>query len=222
MWEIPSAAAIRHISTATSQDLGPSSTSGRMWLWMSITRGIPESALNLILNGFNGKDQAAQAFWNLLQPRGSQAPRPRPVPMHRAISLDMGRKTRETREPGHKRRHLLPNLRSPVINAPDAFEPLHRRTTGISPFTIEHSIEQSDGKPHPVIGGRSTACAAGVLQKLAGREAQQWAQGGAEAGDTEWDRSSEAQAGELWRLIEALVWALSARAARRGVPGSRV
>jgi hypothetical protein len=28
---------MRHISSATSQDLGPSSTSARMWQWMSIT-----------------------------------------------------------------------------------------------------------------------------------------------------------------------------------------
>src|ERR1700720_4485878 len=34
---MPSAVAIRHISIATSQDLGPSSTSGRMWQWISIT-----------------------------------------------------------------------------------------------------------------------------------------------------------------------------------------
>ena len=32
MWVMPSAAAIRHISTAISHDFAPSSTDGRMWL----------------------------------------------------------------------------------------------------------------------------------------------------------------------------------------------
>jgi hypothetical protein len=47
-------------------------------------------------------------------------------------------------------------------------------------FNYEYCIEQPDGHRHYIKGFRCTACAAGLLQKLAGREAQEWAEEEAE------------------------------------------
>jgi len=69
------------------------------------------------------------------------------------------------------------NLRSAV----------HQRTRSCSlciaqppAFNYEYCVEQTDGKRHYIKGFCCTACAAGLLKKLAGREAEEWAQEEAE------------------------------------------
>jgi len=42
-------------------------------------------------------------------------------------------------------------------------------------FNYEYCVEQNDGKRHSIKGFCCTGCAGGLLQKLAGREAREWA-----------------------------------------------
>jgi len=63
------------------------------------------------------------------------------------------------------------------INAPEACSLCIAQPPA---FNYEYCIEQSDGHRHYIKGFRCTACAAGLLQKLAGREAQEWAEEEAE------------------------------------------
>ena len=50
-------------------------------------------------------------------------------------------------------------------------------------FNYEYCVEQPDGRRHYIKGYCCTACAAGFIQKLAGREAQEWAAEEAELED---------------------------------------
>jgi hypothetical protein len=63
------------------------------------------------------------------------------------------------------------------INAPEACSLCIAQPPA---FNYEYCIEQSDGHRHYIKGFCCTACAAGLLQKLAGREAQEWAEEEAE------------------------------------------
>jgi len=63
------------------------------------------------------------------------------------------------------------------INAPDACSLCIAQPPA---FTYEYCIEQNDGQRHYVKGFCCTSCSAGLLQKLARREAQEWAQEEAE------------------------------------------
>jgi hypothetical protein len=47
-------------------------------------------------------------------------------------------------------------------------------------FTYEYCIEQHDGKRHYIKGYCCANCAAGLMKRLAGREAQEWAEEEAE------------------------------------------
>jgi len=58
------------------------------------------------------------------------------------------------------------------VNAPDACNLCIAQPPA---FSYEYCIEQNDGKRHYIKGFCCTACSAGLLQKLAGREAQEWA-----------------------------------------------
>ncbi len=63
------------------------------------------------------------------------------------------------------------------INAPDSCSLCIAQPPAVN---CEYCIEQSDGQRHYIKGFCCTACAAGLLQKLAGREAQGWAEEEAE------------------------------------------
>jgi len=54
-------------------------------------------------------------------------------------------------------------------------------------FQYEYCIEQSGGERHYIKGFCCSACAAGLLQKLEGKEAQEWAQEEAELQADEMD-----------------------------------
>src|ERR1700746_3455623 len=58
------------------------------------------------------------------------------------------------------------------INAPDACSICIARPPA---FSYEYCVEQNDGKRNYIKGFCCTACAAGLLQKLAGQEAREWA-----------------------------------------------
>lgn len=47
-------------------------------------------------------------------------------------------------------------------------------------FNYEYCIEQNDGKRHYIKGYCCANCAAGLMKKLAGREAEEWAEEEAE------------------------------------------
>ena len=70
------------------------------------------------------------------------------------------------------------------INAPDACSLCIAQPPA---FSYEYCVEQTDGKRHYIKGFCCTACATGLLQKLAGREAREWAEEEAEleADDTD-------------------------------------
>jgi len=72
------------------------------------------------------------------------------------------------------------------VNAPDAGSLCIAQPPA---FNYEYCIEQNDGKRHYSKGFRCTACADGLLQKLAGREAQEWAEEEAELEAGEMDVS---------------------------------
>jgi hypothetical protein len=59
------------------------------------------------------------------------------------------------------------------INAPDACSLC---ITQPPAFSYEYCVEHGDGKRHYIKGFCCTACAVGLLKKLAGREAEEWAQ----------------------------------------------
>ena len=63
------------------------------------------------------------------------------------------------------------------VNAPDACSLCIAQPPA---FTYEYCIEQNDGQRHYIKGFCCTACSAGLLQKLARREAQEWAEEEAE------------------------------------------
>jgi hypothetical protein len=63
------------------------------------------------------------------------------------------------------------------INAPDACGLCIAQPPA---FNYEYCIEQSDGKRHYIKGFCCIGCASGLLKKLAGREAEEWAQEEAE------------------------------------------
>ena len=63
------------------------------------------------------------------------------------------------------------------VNAPDACSLCIAQPPA---FTYEYCIEQHDGKRHYIKGFCCTACASGLMKKLAGREAQEWAEEEAE------------------------------------------
>jgi hypothetical protein len=58
------------------------------------------------------------------------------------------------------------------VNAPDACSLCIARPPA---FNYEYCVEQHDTKRHYIKDFCCTACAAGLLQKRAGREAQEWA-----------------------------------------------
>ena len=59
------------------------------------------------------------------------------------------------------------------INAPDACSLCIAEPPA---FSYEYCVEQRDGKRHYIKGFCCTQCADGLLQRLAGREAQEWAE----------------------------------------------
>jgi len=59
------------------------------------------------------------------------------------------------------------------MNAPDAGSLC---ITQPPAFSYEYCVEHGDGKRHYIRGFCCTACAPGLLKKLAGREAEEWAQ----------------------------------------------
>lgn len=63
------------------------------------------------------------------------------------------------------------------INAPDACGLCIAQPPA---FSYEYCVEQHDGKRHYIKGFCCMACATGLLQKLAGREAREWAEEEAE------------------------------------------
>src|SRR5215467_9088778 len=88
------------------------------------------------------------------------------------------------------------------VNAPDACSLCIAQPPA---FSYEYCIEQNDGKRDYIKGFCRTACSAG-LQKLAGREAQEWAEGGGPTGSRRdgCNGSAEAEAGYLWECKGAL------------------
>src|ERR671935_300093 len=63
------------------------------------------------------------------------------------------------------------------INAPDACSLCIAQPPA---FSYEYCVEQQDGNRHYIKGFCCTACATGLLQRLAGREAREWAEEEAE------------------------------------------
>jgi len=59
------------------------------------------------------------------------------------------------------------------MNAPDACSLCIAQPPA---FNYQYCVEHGDGKRHYIKGFCCTACASGLLKKLAGREAEEWAQ----------------------------------------------
>jgi len=84
-------------------------------------------------------------------------------------------------------------------------------------------LNRTDGKRHYIKGFCCTACAAGLLKKLAAREAEEWAQEEAElqADDMDVTDLQKREVGHVWRSIGTLGAAVSSflRSGRKSIQG---
>jgi hypothetical protein len=135
-------------------------------------------ALGLDLSRFAGKHQATWPTWNFLQLKElGQGCRSQVTHVTALFVQIWDVRLAKTARWVMNDSIFFATFDPLYINAPDACSLCIAQPPA---FNYEYCVEQSDGKRHYIKGFCCTACAAGLLKKLAGREAEEWAEEEAE------------------------------------------